>query len=298
MKQLQSPVPPPVSTVSTRHPGSIQRCCVSQRRKMAQGLHCTTSSLLGWKSDNSWQKKGQPMPDLSDPVWLTDFGLLVGITRHLNTLNTSIKGQNAVVSELYSHIKAFGIKLQLFWSHLSQTQPNTTHFPALHEVMASFSQNDISVQMRRCAADISSLAEEFQQRFLDFAAIEKEITLFYSIFSVDPDDAPDHRQLELIEPQSRHQQQLDKGRFQEIWTFAKKTLSLFGWTYLCEETFSVMTFNKNRVRTRLSVSHLHDILHIKTTVFEPDLAYLQQLRSQYHPSHECRQVICLVIWGE
>ncbi|KAJ8358190.1 hypothetical protein AAFF_G00027000 [Aldrovandia affinis] len=55
--------------------------------------------------------------------------------------------------------------------------------------------------MRRYAADISSLAEEFQQRFRDFAAIEQEITLFPSPFSVDPDDAPDHLQLELIELQ-------------------------------------------------------------------------------------------------
>ncbi|KAJ8346315.1 hypothetical protein AAFF_G00215920 [Aldrovandia affinis] len=167
--------------------------------------------------------------------------------------------------------------------------------------------------MRRYAADISSLAEEFQQRFRDFAAIEKEITLFPSPFSVDPDDAPDHLQLELIELQcgaecrSRHQQlplvnfyrQLDKGRFQEIRTFAnvtvcrewlphyhtKKMLSLFGSTYLCEKTFSVMNINKNRLRTRLSDSHLRDILRIKTTVFEPDLAYLLQSRSQYHPSH-------------
>ena len=51
------------------------------------------------------------------------------------------------------------------------------------------------------AADISSLAEVFQQCFGDFAAIEKEITLFSSPFSVDPDDAPDHLQLELIELQ-------------------------------------------------------------------------------------------------
>uniref|UniRef100_A0A3B4XNQ5 Ig-like domain-containing protein n=1 Tax=Seriola lalandi dorsalis TaxID=1841481 RepID=A0A3B4XNQ5_SERLL len=52
---------------------------------------------------------------------------------------------------------------------------------------------------------------------------------------------------------------------------AKKMLSLFGSTYLCEKTFSVMNINKSRVRTRLSDSHLRDVLRVKTTVFEPDL---------------------------
>lgn len=244
-------------------------------------------------------KKGQPMPELSDPVWLADLGFLVDITRHLNALNTSLQGQNAMVSQLYSHIKAFRTKLLLFQKHLSQAQPNTTHFPSLQEIMTSFPQNSISAQMRRYATDISSLVEEFQQRFRDFAAIEKDITLFSSPFSVNPDDAPDHLQLELIELQcdaecrSRHQQlplvtfyhQLDQGRFQEIRTFAKKMLSLFGSTYLCEKTFSVMNITKSRVRTRLSDSHLRDVLRIKTTVFEPELDYILQSRSQYHPSH-------------
>lgn len=45
-------------------------------------------------------KKGQPMLELSDPIWLADFGFLVDITQHLNALNTSIQGQNAVVSQL------------------------------------------------------------------------------------------------------------------------------------------------------------------------------------------------------
>lgn len=40
-----------------------------------------------------------------------------------------------------------------------------------------------------------------------------------------------------------------------------------------------MNMNKNRVRTRLSDSHLRDILRIKTTVFEPDLP-----RLLHHPS--------------
>ncbi|KAF7248892.1 PRKC apoptosis WT1 regulator protein, partial [Varanus komodoensis] len=100
---------------------------------------------------------------------------------------------------------------------------------------------------------------QFYLSFSTNPAIEKEITLFSSPFSVDPDGAPDHLQLELIELQcdtecrSRHQQlplvnfyhQLDKDRFQEIRTFAEKMLSLFGSTYLCEKTFSVMNINKN-----------------------------------------------------
>ncbi|KAG7482029.1 hypothetical protein JOB18_011151 [Solea senegalensis] len=98
--------------------------------------------------------------------------------------------------------------------------------------MTSFPLNNFRAQLRRLSekADVSSIVEEFQRRFRDFAAIEKDITLFSSPFSVNPDDAPDHLQLELIELQcdtecrSRHLQlplvnfyrQLDEGRFQEI----------------------------------------------------------------------------------
>lgn len=123
--------------------------------------------------------------------------------------------------------------------------------------------------------------------------------LFSSPLSVDPDDAPPQLQLELIELQcdderrGKHQQlslvdfygQLDKDRFPEMRTFAKKMLSLFGSTYLCEQTFSVMNLNKNQLRSKLSDSHLRDILRISTTSLKPDLASLLKSRSQYHPSH-------------
>ena len=49
-------------------------------------------------------KKGQPMSELTDPVWLADFGFLVDIPRHLNALNTSFQGKNALISQLYSDI--------------------------------------------------------------------------------------------------------------------------------------------------------------------------------------------------
>lgn len=69
------------------------------------------------------------MSELSNPVWLADLRFLADTTKHLNALNTRFQGQNAAVSQLYSNINAFGMKLQLFQMHLSRMQPNTTHFP-------------------------------------------------------------------------------------------------------------------------------------------------------------------------
>ncbi|XP_073470399.1 general transcription factor II-I repeat domain-containing protein 2-like [Aquarana catesbeiana] len=201
------------------------------------------------------ETKEQPMRELSDPIWLADLGFLVDITKHLNVLNTSLQGKDAAENQLYSHLKAFGTKLQLFIRQLSQTQPNLINFSALQEIMNSFPQDNIRAQMSKYAAVITSLAGKFKWRFQDFVAIKNEISLFSSPFSV----APDQLQLELIELhcdselRSHHQQlslvnfyrQLDKSRFQEIRTL-KKMLSLFGSTYMCEQTFSAMNFNKNR----------------------------------------------------
>lgn len=65
------------------------------------------------------------MRELSDSLWLVDLGFLVDITTHLNVPNTSLQGPDAVISQLYSHIKAFGTKPQLLERHLWQTQPRS-----------------------------------------------------------------------------------------------------------------------------------------------------------------------------
>lgn len=90
--------------------------------------------------------------------------------------------------------------------------------------------------------------------------------------------------------------QMDKGRFPEIRTFAKKMLSLFSLFHIfvwadvfCHE------LKTTRLRSRLSDSHLGDILHISTTPLKPDLATLLKSTSQYHPSHLCQQLISFLI---
>lgn len=67
--------------------------------------------------------------------------------------------------------------------------------------MDSYPQDNIGAQTKRYAAAIASLTVEFNERFRDFAAIEKDVLLFCSPFSVDLDDAPHQLQLKLIELQ-------------------------------------------------------------------------------------------------
>lgn len=92
-------------------------------------------------------QKGQPMQELADTVWLAELAFLVDTTKHLNVL---------YVSQLYAHVKTFGTKPQLFHRHPSQTEPSSTHFPALCEVMDSFPQDNIGAQRRRYTTAIAS----------------------------------------------------------------------------------------------------------------------------------------------
>lgn len=182
-----------------------------------------------------------------------------------------------------------------------KTEPCTGHFRALKEIINIFPKDNIGAQIVSYVTAIASHSLEFNIYAFGILHLLKRTLLFSSPFSVDPEDAPPQLRLELIELQcdderrGKHQQlslvdfyrQLDKGRFPEIQTFAQKMLSLFGSTYLCEQTFSVMNLNNNRMRSRLSDSHLHDILRISTTSLKPDLASSLKSRSQYHQ---------LVVW--
>ena len=113
----------------------------------------------------------------------------------------SLRGQDTVMSQLYAHIKGFGTKLQLFQGHLLQTEPCTSYFPALHEVMDSSLQENMGAQTERYAWAFCSLSAEFKECFQDFAAIEKDMLLFSSVFLVELNDVLPHLQLELIELQ-------------------------------------------------------------------------------------------------
>nr|CAI5851181.1 unnamed protein product [Callosobruchus analis] len=102
-------------------------------------------------------------------------------------------------------------------------------------------------------------------------------------FSVDANEIPTALQLELIDLQCSdlHKEKhrdgnllefykcLDKNKFPNIIDTAQQILCLFGSTYFCEQTFSVLNLNKNDNSSMLTDAHLNDILRTATSKFVP-----------------------------
>ena len=64
-----------------------------------------------------------------------------------------------------------------------------------------------------------------------------------------------------------------------------KIMSLFGSAYICEQAFSLMNMNKNKLHSVLTDDNLQAILCISTTKFNPDITGLSVVK-KYNASHK------------
>ncbi|XP_074498629.1 general transcription factor II-I repeat domain-containing protein 2-like [Sebastes fasciatus] len=269
----------------------------SEVRWLSRGSVLQRFYSLRSEIDPFLKEKDRPLHELSDPLWLADLAFLVDLTGHLNTLNKSLQGKDQLVPQLYAHMKAFCVKLRLFETQLRNF--NVAHFPTLSEVKVAFPEVNLSAKKGKYVSVITSLMTEFSQRFQDFSAIEKEMKLFSTPFLMDAEEVEESLQLELIEMQcddslkNQHQllplpdfyRSLEEAKFPLMRRHAKRMMSLFGSTYICEQTFSLLTLNKSRLRTKMTDSHLCDVLRISTTKLTPDLPAILQSKAQHHCSH-------------
>ncbi len=194
---------------------------------------------------------------------------------------------------MYAHLKSFSVKLRLFERQMSDR--NAVHFPSLSEIISSLSDSNIPGKMDTYSTVLTSLSKDFNQRFHDFSAIDNDIKLFSTPFSINVEEVQESVQLELIELQcdvslcSRHQllplsefyTSLETSRFPLIKRQAQRMMSLFGSTYIC----SLMTLNKSPLRASLTDRHLCDLLRISTSRLTPDLTSVLKSTAQHHFSH-------------
>lgn len=225
---------------------------------------------------------------------VASIAFLTDIFRHMNFLNLKLQGKGKLVCELFSEIRGFSKKIDLFTEDISGA---LLHFPLLKSVCESNEDIDIT----EFTDFMNKLKLEFQRRFTDFNKIENVVQLLNNSFSLKPNgvwtsEASDifksnkaALQMEIIEFQedfvlkdifSKVPDTLECDQFwikyvsdkkyPELKTLAIKLCTMFGSTYVCEAAFSRMTFIKNRYRSRLTDDHLDTLMRISCTNYTPN----------------------------
>ena len=113
---------------------------------------------------------------LSNPEWINDLAFLVDITRYLNELNTKLQGKDQLITDLFSHINAFKVKLLLFKNHLKNE--NITHFNTFKVVKERYSTLEFSYV--KYVGILSLIEDQFKQRFTDCQKIRKIVLICLS----------------------------------------------------------------------------------------------------------------------
>lgn len=78
---------------------------------------------------------------------------------------------------------------------------------------------------------------------------------------------------------------LKEENFPHLRSHAQRILVLFGSTSVCEQTFSVMKFNKSKHGSSVTEDHLSAVLRIATSDIQPDFNALVQTQNRLDYSH-------------
>lgn len=225
---------------------------------------------------------------LSDVNFLQDTAFLCDIMTKQNELNISLQGKNKSVFEMWQKIQAFRKKLSFFRSLLEKSNLSENYFPELTKLMNERSDDTGECDVRY-ATVLDNLIEEYNRRFKDFEKHEITLKLAFQPHILDVSEAPEKFQMELIE---LSEDNIVKAQFDNkedpvrIWKrateyprlreHARKLISCFCSTYLCESSFSYMRQIKNDLRTQMTDVHLENQLKLKTSSLEPNISMLVQ----------------------
>ncbi|XP_060794872.1 general transcription factor II-I repeat domain-containing protein 2-like [Neoarius graeffei] len=238
--------------------------------------------------------KDKTVPELIDPEWKWHLAFLTDVTEILNSLNLQLQGQGKLICDMYSHIKAFEVKLALLLDQVKNN--NFIHLPATQNLSAE--NPAVPFPAEKCVEALEMLKVEFGVRFRELHVNAKDIRLFQNPFVSDIDEAQPSYQFELAELQNCDALKdafkpnslidfyaaLPNNTYPNIKKHAMKMSTVFGSTYICEQTFSRMNHLKTPMRSRLTDEHLHQCLRLAVTKMEPDIELLTS-QMQAHSSY-------------
>jgi hypothetical protein len=262
--------------------------------KVLQRFFAVLEDIKEFLSSSDQEVAKEHLGFLNSKENVASIAFLTDVFQHMNSLNLKLQGRGKLVSQLFSEIRGFSRKIDLFTEDISGER---LHFPLLQSVCESNEDIDIT----EFSDFMDKLKLEFQKRFTDFKKIENVVQLLNNSFSLEPNgvwtsEASDIfksnkavLQMEIIEYQedsvlkdifSKVPDTLEcdqfwikyvsEKKYPELKTLAIKLCTMFGSTYVCEAAFSRMTYIKNRYRSRLTDDHLDTLMRISCTNYTPD----------------------------
>ncbi|XP_077307209.1 general transcription factor II-I repeat domain-containing protein 2-like [Lithobates pipiens] len=238
--------------------------------------------------------KNKEVPELKDAEWKWHLAFLTDVTEILNSFNVQLQGKGKLICDMQSHVKAFEVKL----GHLIKQvkEENFCHLPTTQNLLAE--KPLVAFPNKTCVDSLEKLQKEFQFRFKELHLHEQDIQLFRNPFSIDIENVDTIYQMELAELQNcdslkdafkssslySFYASLPSETYPHLRNHALKMATIFGSTYVCEQTFSRMKHLKSPTRSRLTDEHLHHLLRLAVTNMEPDIDHLIS-QKQAHSSH-------------
>ena len=143
------------------------------------------------------------------------------------------------------------------------------------------------------------LKVEFDHRFKDLKTSIEELHFFFAPFQCNPSDAPAQYQLELIDLQADISlktafhgnslidfwRRMPQKTFPQLLENAYRQACIFGSTYTCEMVFSKLIRIKSKFRSRLTDSHMTQLLQVASTTMTPRFDSLVDSQKQFQQSH-------------
>ncbi|XP_077179280.1 general transcription factor II-I repeat domain-containing protein 2-like [Paroedura picta] len=238
--------------------------------------------------------KNKEVPELNDPEWKWHLAFLTDVTELLNSFNVQLQGKRKLICDMQSHVKAFEVKLGLLIKQVKEE--NFCHLPTTQNLLAE--KPLVAFPNKTCVDSLEKLQKEFQFRFKELHLYEQDIQLFRNPFSIDIENVDTIYQMELADLQNcdslkdafksssllNFYASLPSETYPNLRNHALKMGTIFGSTYVCEQTFSRMKHLKSPTRSRLTDAHLHHLLRLAVTNMEPDIDHLIS-QKQAHSSH-------------
>lgn len=238
------------------------------RGKCLERLFCLREEVATFFKSLALPKDTDLLNAITSSDFLLDLAFLSDITLQINNLNLVLQGKNKNICNLFFAVKDFCRKLEILGNQMEKQ--DLLNFPRTNEIYQKFPNQE---KLRIYSEELKKLLDNFKNRFHDMFEIEWAINIYKNPLSCLIDNVPENIKEELFLMRTDLTIPIEMGinfwknicpiKYGASRDLILKIFSMFSTTYICESTFSAMTYIKNKYRSKLTDNHLETLLKIK-----------------------------------